>query len=349
MYDNTKLRSILYKRWINSLHAGVNIGAVLQAENIPNVWIYGDGEICSMLIDEINASVKISGIVVKEHLAGRDELKGVSIHSIDELSETIGICEDTIIVTPLNGFKTIQDDLISVFDRKCILHISGVISNPPILMNIATKNFGEDDYCLNVCTEILDADEKLLIYDFGVGENVSFDKELADEYRDVSIYMFDPTPRAKEYLKSVDSFTFMFQEYGLSNSKEEKQFFLPKDKENVSGSEKLYDGLSDEDTIVVQMDTLKNLMLQNGHSELDILKMNIEGSEFFAIPQLLEDGCRPKQICVGTHSRFFADGDELYDNMMHCLKEAGYKPVWVSEDGDDYCFVRNDLIDKVTS
>lgn len=348
MLDNENLRSMLYRRWINSLHDGVNIGDVLQSANISHVWIYGDGEICSMLIDEIKSNVIIKGIVVKKRLAGRDEFKGIRISSIEEICKE-EVREDTILVTPLNGFDTIQADLINVFDRKRILHISGLIYNPPILINIETKNYGEKDYCLNVCTGVLDVNKKIIVYDFGVGENVSFDKELADDYIDSDIYMFDPTPRAKEYVKTINNFNFCFEEYGLSGAKEEKMFFLPKNKENVSGSEKLYDGLSTEDTIVVQMDTLKNIMDQNGHSELDILKMNIEGSEFFAIPQLLDDGCRPKQICVGTHRSFFANGDELYCHMMRCLNEAGYWPVWVSEDGDDYCFVRGDLMDSITT
>ncbi len=301
-----------------------------------------------MLVDEIKSDVIIKGIIVKRRLDKKDKFKGIHIYSIEELCEEL-VCRDTVIVTPLKGVDIIQDDLTTYFGRRRILHISGLISSPPILINIETKNYGEEEYCLNVCTEILDVNEKIILYDFGVGENVSFDKELADDFIGVDIYMFDPTPRAKEYVKTIKSFKFSFEEYGLSNSKEEKKFFLPKEKENVSGSEKLYDSLSAEDTIVVQMNTLKNIMDQNGHSDLDILKMNIEGSEFFAIPQLLDDGCRPKQICVGTHSRFFTNGSELYNHMIHCLIEAGYKPVWVSGDGDDYCFVRGDLIDNIAT
>ena len=61
-------------------------------------------------------------------------------------------------------------------------------------------------------------------------------------------------------------------------------------------------------------------MEKYGHNHIDLLKIDIEGSEFMALPEILESG----GICIETHTRIFPNSVEKMRGVKELLNKNGY-------------------------
>lgn len=208
---------------------------------------------------------------------------------------------------------------------------------------VKTRFFGTIGYGFSVCEETFQNVDPIIVYSFGIGEDLSFSREFAETYTNCEIYAFDPTPKAIDYVEDYDKsifHKFEFYPFGLSDGNFKTKFFLPKNKEHVSGSEIVNPSVDKSDVIEVQMHTLQYIMDRLGHSEIHLLKMDIEGSEFAAVSQFLNGGARIHQICVEVHNRFYADGDKRLDEMLKTLREKGYELVNISVTKEELTFIK---------
>lgn len=207
-----------------------------------------------------------------------------------------------------------------------------------------------------VATDILDkinAKRNLIIYSFGIGEDLSFSKDLLEKWN-CDVYAFDPTPKAIQYVKQSDLIKqkeFHFYEWGIADKDEIGQFHLPKeevyvpanivgcsDVQEVSGSIVQHDGVQ-YDSIDVELKTLKNIMKYLGHEQIDLLKMDIEGAEFAVIDEILSSGVVFKELCLEIHNRFFANGNVLLKRMIKKLNGSGYYITGVAPDLMEITFI----------
>jgi sensor c-di-GMP phosphodiesterase-like protein len=76
-------------------------------------------------------------------------------------------------------------------------------------------------------------------------------------------------------------------------------------------------------------------------TSVDIVKMDIEGSEFAVIEDMLSCPVLPRQICMEFHERFFADGKRKMQKAINRLNQAGYKACSISPNGYEVTFVRS--------
>lgn len=201
--------------------------------------------------------------------------------------------------------------------------------------------FGSRYGGFNVATDIYDSEEKLVVYSFGIGEDLTFSETVLDSF-DCDIYAFDPTPKSIKYVETHSlskNSRFHFYPYGISDKDETGQFHLPVNEEYVSGSLHAYDGVKTE-AIPVKLKTLKTITNMLGHDHIDLLKMDVEGTEFQVIPGILGSGLPIKQVCVEVHDRFFEDGRGRLENMVQQFTKCGYALVSVSENYEELTFVR---------
>ena len=52
--------------------------------------------------------------------------------------------------------------------------------------------------------------------------------------------------------------------------------------------------------------------------------MDVEGSEFLALPEILGSGVRFDQLCLETHARMFPDSVDKIRGIKKLLNENGY-------------------------
>lgn len=65
-------------------------------------------------------------------------------------------------------------------------------------------------------------------------------------------------------------------------------------------------------------------MNNKGHTHLNLLKMDIEGSEFFALPDILKSNILIDQLCIETHARIFPNSVEIMMGLKKLLNDSGF-------------------------
>ena len=191
-----------------------------------------------------------------------------------------------------------------------------------------------------------------IIYSGGVGEDISFDIKMQSIYKCNSILLIDPTQRAKkhyeeckkyfddktykftgniqnDYYKEIQNETpdfnkISYSDIGLWNKKDTLKFYKQTNENYVSQS--LVDNMFGTKYDIVNVDSIKNLMEQNNHTHIDLLKLDIEGAENIVLKQMLDDKIYPKYLC-NEFDLFIKnkDTDNSTKNLIHRLMKSGYK------------------------
>ncbi len=179
------------------------------------------------------------------------------------------------------------------------------------------------------------------VYSFGIGEDTSFDTELIQKHK-CKVFGFDPTPKSIKWVESHETpANFHFFEFGIGKTSREEKFFLPKNPNHVSGSAISQPNVSDQNFVSVELKTLADTMTELGHHKLDVLKMDIEGSEYEVLPSILEAEFEIDQILVEFHERFFPNGKEKTKAILGLMKSHGFEIFGISPSHEEISFVRS--------
>ena len=166
-------------------------------------------------------------------------------------------------------------------------------------------------------------DNNSIIYSGGVGEDMSFDLKLEDKYN-CKIFLIDPTERAIKHYEEVKEFyntkinnfsgniqpdylyniidldpdfdNYTYINKGLYKEKTKLRFYKQNNPDYVSQS--LVKNMFGNEYDEVEVDSIKNIMNKYNHSKIDLLKLDIEGSEIDVLNQMLDDEIYPKYLCV---------------------------------------------------
>jgi FkbM family methyltransferase len=201
------------------------------------------------------------------------------------------------------------------------------------------KWFGNNYGGFYICPDLLKK-ENQIIYSIGIGEDISFDIDIINEFPNCKIYAFDPTPKSIEWVKKQNlPKTFYFFSFGVSTKTGVEKMFLPKNKNHVSGSIIESDHLSNHDIINVNMKCIEDIIKENNHDYIDIIKLDIEGAEFSVLNKLNFKKINCGQILIEFHEMFIKNGKRKLDNTIKKLKDNGYYCFAISESGHEYSFM----------
>ena len=188
------------------------------------------------------------------------------------------------------------------------------------------------------------------MYSAGVGEDISFDLHLQSLY-DCTILLIDPTIRAKihfqeilkyystnnwkfsgdiqkDYKKSIKALNVDFSKikyipFGIWDSIDELKFFKQKKQKNVSQS--LIKNMFSSDYDIIHTTTIKDLMAQENHHHIDLLKLDIEGAEVKVLNNMLDSEIYPTYLCIEFD--LMLKGKDLGEETVKTisrLKNSGY-------------------------
>lgn len=175
-------------------------------------------------------------------------------------------------------------------------------------------------------------------YCVGCGEDISFDLELIRRYKCV-VYGFDPTPRSVEFVRRVtaDIPTYHFAGVGIWDCDGTVKFFAPRDGSHVSHS---ITNLQNTDSYIeVPTRRLREVLRENGHPRLSLLKLDIEGAESTVIRTILEDAIPIDILLVEFDELGFPTTERIAQikDSIHCLFRRGYELFNIS--GSNFTFV----------
>jgi FkbM family methyltransferase len=184
-----------------------------------------------------------------------------------------------------------------------------------------------------------------ICYCAGVGEDISFDLGIISRFN-CEVFAFDPTPRAKAYVErhAHDVPKFHFSSLGVWNEDTSMKFYAPANHAHVSHS--VLNLQKTASYFEGQCKRLSTIMNDNGHSRIDLLKLDIEGAEYKVIESILHDRLDIGIICVEYDEAYNCLDDQYLTRIKRSLSsllDSGYALAAV-EPRCNYTLVRNDVL-----
>ena len=181
-----------------------------------------------------------------------------------------------------------------------------------------------------------------VVYSCGVGDEVDFDLAIINGYG-AQVHAFDPTPSSLEMVEQRDlPRQFRFHPWAVSGEDGTLTLYR-RVRRDGSASSVMYtmspDDAVDEEGIDTPAYTLRSIMDHLGHSQIDLLKLDIEGAEYAVLENLLQTDLRPAQLLVEFHHRFEGIGLERTARLIGRLHAAGYRIFAISDVGREVSFL----------
>lgn len=194
-------------------------------------------------------------------------------------------------------------------------------------------------------------DKNSIVYSGGVGEDMSFDLKLEDKYK-CKVFLIDPTQRAIKHYEEVKEFyntkinnfsgniqsdylyniidlnpdfnNYTYINKGLYKEKNRLKFYKQTNSNYVSQS--LVSNMFGKEYDEVHVDSIKNIMKEYNHNKIDLLKLDIEGSEIDVLNQMLNDQIYPRYLCIEFDLLLKnKDPNNLTQKLVKRLQENNYK------------------------
>jgi len=135
----------------------------------------------------------------------------------------------------------------------------------------------------------------------------------------------------KDYLPIINSLNpnfakFKYYNMGLWNCQTELKFYHQTNPKYVSQS--FINNMFGSEYNIVKTTTIKDIMAENEHNRIDLLKLDIEGAEIEVLNNMLDDRIFPKYLCVefdlylkqkDTQNKTQNVVDRLLSNNYKCL------------------------------
>jgi FkbM family methyltransferase len=176
------------------------------------------------------------------------------------------------------------------------------------------------------------------VFSIGIGQDISFDLAMIARFG-ADVYGFDPTPVSMRWIQQQKlPSKFHFVPVGLADFDGVADFGLNRpDWESYSV---LLPMNKSVDRAQCRVATIRTLAQEVNVKHIDILKIDIEGSEYKAVPDVLRSGFIFSQLLIELH--YAADvPSQLAEAraLLHLVEASGYRLFRRSAVGREFCFV----------
>jgi FkbM family methyltransferase len=212
---------------------------------------------------------------------------------------------------------------------------------PQIALKVATVWHGNPKAGFYICPDLLPSQP--VIFSFGVGDDISFDLAMMHKYNG-TIEAFDPTPASVRFIQEQQSSLSRFHHhpYGLQKENGNKTFYFPRDP-NFSGTvyQRWKQDTKNVEILSLPFRNFETIVSEFQPQRIDVLKMDIEGSEYDVLDDILNCKVPITQVLIEFHHRF--PGRSLQDTKTAIakLKTKGYLLVAASPKNEEFTFVKN--------
>jgi FkbM family methyltransferase len=188
-----------------------------------------------------------------------------------------------------------------------------------------------------------------LLIDCGLGEDISFPIEFIQQFPDAHVIGVEPNPRSLSYCyKNLPKKMKIIEKAFWKNSDEKLSFYLPRSQDQlpkgadgVSGSVlDSHEYVDGGELLEVLTIDLESILSEAGHSNCNILKLDIEGAEYEVLDALAK-GCmlsKIKQLLVEFHHGVTDHTMVDTENSIGKIISCGFDLVHV--EGRDHVFER---------
>jgi len=189
--------------------------------------------------------------------------------------------------------------------------------------------------------------EKSIVYSFGIGEDISFDEAIINNHG-ATVFAFDPTPKSINWIKQQQLPTsFHFYDFGIDIIDGKRIFHLPINDGHVSGSIHQPNHVAKNKQVEVNMKSISSILKELNHSKIDVLKMDIEGSEYDVLEDLLNVDIEINQLLIEFHDRFFEHGQEKSKAIIKKLAKKGFLIFGISASKEEISFIHKRMLHNI--
>ena len=191
-------------------------------------------------------------------------------------------------------------------------------------------------------------DVSSVVYSLGVGDTIEFDVRLI-ERTGASVHAFDPTPNAEVTL-AANTLPPEFHFYAAAAAGSDGELTLyPRVRSNGSLSTTMFTSTPEPRNAhlgqTVPALTVSSMAEKLGHSQIDLLKMDIEGAEYEVLDHLIANGPLPRQLLVEFHHRHKGIGRNRTERSLRLLRDEGYRAFYVAENMREFSFLLSQIDD----
>ena len=203
-------------------------------------------------------------------------------------------------------------------------------------LRLATRRIGSDYGGWVVAVEPLSKAANPVVLSFGLGDDISFDEEMCNSYG-AHVYGFDPTTASLSWIEArgIPS-NMQVIPIGIANRDGKQKFSLPENESRGNFSAKATEGNPITCDVMRYGSILALLKLQH----VDVLKLDVEGSEYDVIPDIVTSSILPDQFLVEFHHRLHHINVMETREAVNMIKRAGFSLFDVSPGGQELSFIR---------
>lgn len=189
-----------------------------------------------------------------------------------------------------------------------------------------------------------------IVYSGGVGKDLSLDRLFIEDFGAI-VHAFDPTPAAAAWVEEQSlPKNLNFHARGLAGA-DGTMTLYPRVRRDGTLSDDMYTLVAEDASrphaVDVPVSTVTTIMGMLDHDALDMLKIDVEGSEYEIIDQLLATDHRPAQLLIEFHHRFTDIPTERSADTIARLRHAGYRLADIAVTGREMTFVHRDAKSRV--
>ncbi len=190
----------------------------------------------------------------------------------------------------------------------------------------------------NIIPDSLSPDSKII--SVGIGEDITFDLSIIHKYN-CNVFAYDPTPKVKQFLKNQElPPNFIYHNIAIGDCDGKLVFFPPDNKDNVSHTAIKR---NNDSGVEVVSNKLSTIMSRHGFSEIDLLKIDIEGFEYSVIDNIINENVKIKQLLVEFHHFFPEIGNHKTEEYLNKLSDNNFKLFNVADSFCEFAFINQNI------
>jgi FkbM family methyltransferase len=207
-------------------------------------------------------------------------------------------------------------------------------------LRVATRRLGTEYGGWVVAVEPLRKAINPIVLSFGLGDDISFDEEMSHAYG-ARIYGFDPTTASLDWIAARGRPPNMqVLPMGIAHFDGRQKFSLPGNETRGNYSAKATAGR----LVICDVMSYSSILTLLDLHHVDVLKLDVEGSEYDVIPDIVASPVLPVQLLIEFHHRLHHIHVSETRKAVNMVRAAGFALFSVSPAGQELSFIRSNCL-----
>ncbi len=179
-----------------------------------------------------------------------------------------------------------------------------------------------------------------VVYSFGIGCDITWDREMIERFG-VTVHGFDPSPGCLEWIRDADlPDKFIFHPIGIAARDGTLKLYPPPTTRTVHYSAINRARAPEKDAVEVPVKCLATIVEELDHDHIDVLKIDVDGTEYEIMPGVLASGIPIRQILLEVHHRMRGLRFKDTLRLIEIMRDHGYRIFSISRRAREFSLLK---------